>query len=131
MRAEPSGQKLTEKDASLVKGMLLRGDRHHDIAAWFGVNQGRIAEINNGEKYGGVSPADPSILPPKGPYSSGRAAYEAISALEEAKLALDLAKETVDSNLKAIQGRRFVSDSTLSFPFIPSPHCDNYGKASV
>jgi hypothetical protein len=22
------------------KGMLDRGDRHHDIAAWFGVNQG-------------------------------------------------------------------------------------------
>jgi hypothetical protein len=29
--------------------MVTRGDRHHDIAAWFGVNQGRIAEVNSGE----------------------------------------------------------------------------------
>ena len=33
-------------DAAVVKGMLLRGDRRHDIAAWFGVS-GRIAEIMN------------------------------------------------------------------------------------
>src|SRR5947209_6399358 len=44
-RARPSGRRLTETDAAVVKGMAERGDRHHDIAAWFGVNQGRIAEV--------------------------------------------------------------------------------------
>lgn len=43
MRAEPSGISLTGTDAAIIKGMLLRGDRQHDIAAWFGVNGGRIA----------------------------------------------------------------------------------------
>ena len=38
-------------DAAVVKGMLSRGDRQHDIAAWFGVNGGRIAEIHSGEKF--------------------------------------------------------------------------------
>jgi hypothetical protein len=36
---------LTETDAALVKGMLRRGDRQHDVAAWFGVNGRRITEI--------------------------------------------------------------------------------------
>ena len=39
-RAKSSGIRLTEYDAALVKGMLARGDRQHDIAAWFGVNGG-------------------------------------------------------------------------------------------
>ncbi len=29
-------------------GMISRGDRNHDIAVWFGVNQGRIAEVKDG-----------------------------------------------------------------------------------
>ena len=44
-RATASGISLTETDAALVKGMLRRGDRQHDIAAWFGVNGGRIARL--------------------------------------------------------------------------------------
>jgi hypothetical protein len=36
--------------------MLARGDRHHDIAAWFGVNQARIAEVKGGELYPDVVP---------------------------------------------------------------------------
>ena len=39
-RAKPSGIHLTDQDAAIVKGMLARGDRQHDIAAWFGVNGG-------------------------------------------------------------------------------------------
>lgn len=103
MRAEPSGRKLNQKDAALVKGMLERGDRHHDIAAWFGVNQGRIAEVNQGLSFADVAAASAPELPPKGPYSSGRAAYRAIQALENVQSALDLAKETVDSALEEIR----------------------------
>lgn len=67
-RAEPSRLSLTEADAALIKGMIRRGDRHHDIAAFFGVNQGRIAEIKDGSRFSDVQSADPEELPPRGPY---------------------------------------------------------------
>jgi hypothetical protein len=53
-RASASGICLSERDAALVKGMLYRGDRQHDIAAWFGVNGGRIAEIATGHTFSWV-----------------------------------------------------------------------------
>jgi hypothetical protein len=99
-RAEPSGLRLTAIDASIVKGMIARGDRHHDIAAWFGVNQGRVAEVNSGAVYADVPTAPPDILPPTGPYASGRIAHTAISALSEAQSALDRAKAIIDEALK-------------------------------
>ena len=71
-RAEQSGNRLTEQDAAIIKGMLARGDRQHDIAAWFGVNPGRIAEINKRQKFRHVAPAT-NNLPPSGPYLSGGA----------------------------------------------------------
>jgi hypothetical protein len=65
-RAKASGHNLTNRDASIVLGMEARGDRDHDIAAWFGVNQGRIADVNAG-KYGSIGAAPNNELPPKGP----------------------------------------------------------------
>lgn len=80
-RAEPSGIRLDEDDAAIVKGMLARGDRQHDIAAWFGVNGGRIAEVSTGAKFAEVRPADSSELPPPGPYLSGRQSTELLARL--------------------------------------------------
>ncbi|MDJ0627611.1 MAG: hypothetical protein QNJ44_05080 [Rhodobacter sp.] len=80
-RAEPSGIRLDESDAAIVKGMLARGDRQHDIAAWFGVNGGRIAEISTGAKFADVEPADMADLPPRGPYLSGRQSTELLAKL--------------------------------------------------
>jgi hypothetical protein len=91
-RAQPSGIHLTAADAALVKGMLVRGDRQHDVAAWFGVNAGRIAEISTGAAFGSVTAAIAEILPPRGPYLSGQAAQAAITALVEAKAALAAAE---------------------------------------
>src|SRR4051812_37242211 len=34
-RAEPNGISWLGTDASTVKGMLIRGDRQRDVAAWF------------------------------------------------------------------------------------------------
>jgi pentapeptide repeat protein len=65
-RAERSGRRLSAADASIVKGMLHRGDRHHDIAAWFGVNQGRIAEVKAGELHPEAATASSEELPPQG-----------------------------------------------------------------
>lgn len=87
-RAEPSGITLTAADAAVVKGMLARGDRQHDVAAWFGVNGGRIAEIATGYRFPLVDAAEPEDLPPSGPYPAGRVAVKAIAALSAAKAAL-------------------------------------------
>ena len=73
-RAEPSGLKLTASDAALIRGMVRRGDRHHDIAAFFGVNQGRVAEIKDGTRFPGIPAADEEELPPQGPYMTPKVA---------------------------------------------------------
>lgn len=67
MRAARSGRTLSADDAALVKGMLNRRDRQNDIAAYFGVNGGRITEINTGEEFPEVQAAT-SDLPPSAPY---------------------------------------------------------------
>jgi hypothetical protein len=43
-RGNTSGRRVKAADVPFIIGMIARGDRHHDIAAWFGLNQGRIAE---------------------------------------------------------------------------------------
>jgi hypothetical protein len=67
-RVPSTGRKLTDADAAVIKGMLLRGDPQHDIAAWFGVNPGRISDINTGKRFESVQPSVNSHLPPCGPY---------------------------------------------------------------
>jgi len=83
-RAEPSGVTLDSIDAAVIKGMLARGDRQHDIAAWFGVNAGRVAEIASGVKFATVSAAPQTMLPPAGPYLSGRQLQDVLSRLSTA-----------------------------------------------
>ncbi len=77
---------LTNKDAQIVVGMISRGDKQHDIAAWFGENQARIVEVTEGS-HGSVSAAPEAELFPKGPPGpKGRrlrgAVRNAITALE-------------------------------------------------
>lgn len=64
-KGKASGISLTNNDAQIALAMDKRGDRDHDIAAWFGVNQGRIAEVKGGS-HGALEPYD-GQLPPKGP----------------------------------------------------------------
>lgn len=99
-RAKRSGVRLTEYDAGLVKGMLARGDRQHDIAAWFGVNGGRIAEIATGATFGWVHGAVED-LPPPGPYPTGKQAAEAQDALDQALNALALAEVKIGAIARA------------------------------
>ncbi|MFW8636739.1 hypothetical protein [Cribrihabitans pelagius] len=56
---------LTNREAQIVLGMLARGDKHHDIAAWFGENQARVAEVIEGS-HGSLSAAPEAELFPKG-----------------------------------------------------------------
>ena len=82
-RANASGYSLTDRDVPIVLGMIARGDRKHDIAAWFGVNQGRIADAENG-RYGGGATAPADKLPPKGPPGiKGRALRETVENVVE------------------------------------------------
>ena len=94
-RAPSSGVSLDEDDAALVKGMLARGDRQHDIAAWFGVNAGRIAEIATGQRFDNVVAATGNELPPPGPYFSGRQTAVLLGALAKVRRALDEAEHFV------------------------------------
>ena len=57
-KAPRSGLSVSSADVPLILAMVARGDRRHDIAAWFGLNQGRIAEVEDG-KHG-----TPPIAPP-------------------------------------------------------------------
>ena len=84
-RAQNSGIRLTAADAAIIKGMLARGDRQHDIAAWFGVNGGRIGEISTGPKFAWVEVASIHDLPPPDPYPCGRDALESANALAAAR----------------------------------------------
>lgn len=79
-RAPASGNQVTEDDLPLILAMLARGDRKHDIAAWFDLNQGRIKGAEDG-KYGMPPLAHPRLLPPSG--SPGPKALGARAALEQ------------------------------------------------
>jgi len=106
-RGKASGHSLTKADIPFVFGMQKRGDREHDIAAWFGVNQGRVAEVKDG-RHPGIEPSPADKLPPKGPPGiKGRrlrsAVVKAIVALndddaEGALAVLNKARERYDAN---------------------------------
>jgi hypothetical protein len=74
---------LTLEQASVALGMLQRGDKQHDIAAYFGENPGRIIDVKFGRgKFAGVQPAAPETLPVRAgghPYMSTTTAMTAAS----------------------------------------------------
>lgn len=87
------------RETQIVKGMLLRGDKQHDIAAYFGVNGGRVAEVASGKcDYPTASAAPADKLPPQGPYVGARTVFEIAGILSEA---LDLIQAAGDENPEA------------------------------
>jgi hypothetical protein len=58
---------ISRENASIVLGMLERGDKQHDIAAYFGENPGRIIDVKFARKpqYVGIKPAPAHRLPVK------------------------------------------------------------------
>jgi hypothetical protein len=78
--------------------MLARGDRQSDIAAFFGVNSGRIAEINTGKRSSEVRAAGAEHLPEAGPYvMAGRSALKARQTLEALRDLIVGALEDIDA----------------------------------
>ncbi|GAA0589017.1 hypothetical protein [Paenochrobactrum glaciei] len=72
---------LDINEASTAIGMINRGDKQHDVAAWFGVNQARIAEATQGH-FGTTTAAPLASLPPSGaPGIKGRRLKNAVDAV--------------------------------------------------
>lgn len=64
-RAKSAGIRLREEDAPIARGMLARGDRVQDVAAYFGVNPARF--YKELDEFGsGIAPDQE--LPQPGPY---------------------------------------------------------------
>ena len=62
---------FSKHQTSMIKGMLARGDKQHDIAAFFGVNGGRIAEVSSGNcEFPSAPVMHAKELPPAGPFTS-------------------------------------------------------------
>lgn len=83
-------------EVATIKGMIKRGDRLHDIAAYFGVNGGRISEINTGQRDPEVQAAATEELPPAGPYMAGRSALRARNTLVALRELIDEAIKEID-----------------------------------
>jgi hypothetical protein len=49
-------QPVTPEMAAEIKALIDAGMCQHDIAARYGINQGRISEINTGMKFPGIEP---------------------------------------------------------------------------
>jgi len=92
------------RDTQIVKGMLARGDKQHDIASYFGVNGGRIAEVATGEcDYPDAPPMPSGKLPPHGPYVGAKTVFEIKEVLQEAVDLLSAAGTAGDETAIAIQ----------------------------
>lgn len=75
---------FTYREIQIVKGMLARGDKQHDIASFFGVNGGRIAEVSTGKcDYPQAQPLAEDKLPPPGPYAGAKTVFEIKEILRE------------------------------------------------
>ena len=98
--AERSGIKLSFEDACVILGMVKRGDRKHDIVAFFGVNTGRIYDIIDKKMFPDAFAAPDQFLPPPGPYLSGKASIEALRTLKSVEQTLIQQLEIVQQTIK-------------------------------
>ena len=92
---------LTREQASIALGMLQRGDKQHDIAAYFGENPGRIIDVKFRRlpRYQGIMPAPSHMLPAKSgghPYMNTTTLSAPAVALITATMALADQVRTLD-----------------------------------
>lgn len=106
-----------KEELRVVLAMLDRGDHQHDIAAWFGKNGGRVAEVENarrgrvtpvdkdGNYYEFPDPAPVDDLPPQG--SPGKRALKLREAAKEASRLI--------SENKPDQARHVLDEATTEY----------------
>lgn len=97
---------LTKNDGEQIMGMIARGDKKHEIAAWYGENPARIAEVESGQAFGHLTAAPAASLPPRGsPGLKGRKlkahVKKAIEALDAGNL--DAAKKHLNDGVAAFE----------------------------
>jgi hypothetical protein len=97
---------LNEEQASIIKGLLARGEKQHDIAAFFAVNGGRVAEIAKGYKFPEVKPAAKRDLPTPAVLMQGYASYVALQALRIIELAVHSAIARIAEHIEPPPGSR-------------------------
>jgi hypothetical protein len=93
---------LNEEIVALIKGMLERGDKQSDIAACFGINGGRVAEINTGQKWGHTATAPVEALPPAGPYPPPYELWKAGKSLWMTRVALEKVRENIETAITVV-----------------------------
>lgn len=112
-KAPRSGRVLQSSDAALIKSMITRGDRQHDIAAYFGVNGGRVGEISRGATFPAVQSAT-GQLPPSPPYVVIRAKHlqdaKDIKAALAAVSATPVVLKKIDDLIIAMEDSRRARD---------------------
>jgi hypothetical protein len=107
--------RITDETIALMKGMLNRGDEQHDIAACFGENSGRVAEINRSimrppdegeplltKRARLINAAGVEDLPPKGPYPTPYELYRAGNSIWGVRVTLEHLQERLDLTIKAL-----------------------------
>lgn len=105
--------RLSVDDAAIIKGLRKLKHPNEIIAAYFGVNQGRIAEINTGQIHADVPAAPAHRCPSVDDLHHGRALATALAAVRTARAALDgaeamllaVAAASVESKHKLAPGR--------------------------
>ncbi|MEL7344836.1 MAG: hypothetical protein AAFN59_08240 [Pseudomonadota bacterium] len=96
---------FNRRETSIVKGMLARGDRQHDIAAFFGVNGGRIGEVSTGEsEWASVEPLPEDQLPPKPPYPSPHETLNAKASIDALVRKVSMTDDTDEAKKLAVDG---------------------------
>lgn len=101
-KAPASGYQVNQADVPLILAMIARGDRKHDVAAWFGLNQGRIKEVEDG-RHGNPAMASEETLPPPG--SPGPRARELRHQTEQALRVLNQSRITENQEAARILKR--------------------------
>jgi hypothetical protein len=104
-RVRPPGEVerwATAADAALIRGMLERGDKQSDVAAWFGTNSGRICETRTGKRFKDVPPAPSDQLPPAGPHVSAPAVVEITGIAAEFRREQQRTNEKLDHVLRQL-----------------------------
>lgn len=94
---------ITQEMVSMIKGMLNRGDKQQDIAACFGINSARVAEIKSGKKHAEVKAAPDEALPPVPPYPSPYDLWKAKNAIWAARVALEAVMDAVEKATTAVK----------------------------
>lgn len=103
-RAEPISEELDAVKVAIIKGMILRGDRQNDIAAFFKFNPRVVSHVNTGH-YGDfvhVKPAPPDQLPPAD-YPAPYELLETQQSLWKVRVALETAEEAVRDALTIVR----------------------------